>query len=241
MKLLRELDPEGTKIRRRRRILRRTYHSIGPNQIWHVVGYDKLKPYGFAIHGCIDGYSRKLMWLQEGPSNNDPAIVASNYVECVQNMKGCPLILQADPGTENITMGALHCLFRHDAADDFAGLSSFRVSRSDFNQRIEAWWSLFRRRKSQWWMHFFKDLELMGVIHRGIINEIYSLRYCFMPVLQLELSQIVEEWNTHFISHSRVAQCPNGRPDILHSLGGQDCLQPINEDDIALALNEVKS
>ena len=26
------------------------------SQLWHLDGYDKLKPYGFAIHGCIDGY-----------------------------------------------------------------------------------------------------------------------------------------------------------------------------------------
>ena len=24
--------------------------------MWHVDGYDKLKPFGFPIHGCIDGY-----------------------------------------------------------------------------------------------------------------------------------------------------------------------------------------
>lgn len=27
----------------------------GPNFVWHVDGMDKLKPYGFSIHGCIDG------------------------------------------------------------------------------------------------------------------------------------------------------------------------------------------
>ena len=27
----------------------------GPNYVWHCDGYDKLKPYGFAIHGCMDG------------------------------------------------------------------------------------------------------------------------------------------------------------------------------------------
>ena len=29
---------------------------IGPNYAWHCDGYDKLKPYGLPIHGCIDGY-----------------------------------------------------------------------------------------------------------------------------------------------------------------------------------------
>ena len=28
--------------------------------VWHLHGYDKLKPYGFVIHGCIDGYSGAL-------------------------------------------------------------------------------------------------------------------------------------------------------------------------------------
>ena len=28
----------------------------GPNSVWHCDGMDELKPYGFAIHGCIDGY-----------------------------------------------------------------------------------------------------------------------------------------------------------------------------------------
>ena len=27
----------------------------GPNYIWHCDGNDKLKKYGFCIHGCIDG------------------------------------------------------------------------------------------------------------------------------------------------------------------------------------------
>ena len=29
--------------------------SKGPNFIWHVDRYDKLKTFGFNIHGCIDG------------------------------------------------------------------------------------------------------------------------------------------------------------------------------------------
>lgn len=32
----------------------------GSNFIWHADGYDKLKSYGFAIHGCIDGYMKTV-------------------------------------------------------------------------------------------------------------------------------------------------------------------------------------
>ncbi|CAM4734136.1 unnamed protein product [Leuciscus chuanchicus] len=43
MRLLQELNPQRT----RRRFVRRTYHSMGPNYLWHVDGYDFL-PSGFA-------------------------------------------------------------------------------------------------------------------------------------------------------------------------------------------------
>lgn len=36
--LLRELNPEGTRERRRRKLTRRRYHSYGPNFCWHVDG-----------------------------------------------------------------------------------------------------------------------------------------------------------------------------------------------------------
>ena len=58
MNILKEIDPEGTNMQKARRLRRRKYISEGPNSCWHADGYDKLKPYGFSIHDCIDGYSR---------------------------------------------------------------------------------------------------------------------------------------------------------------------------------------
>ncbi|PFX11893.1 hypothetical protein AWC38_SpisGene24237 [Stylophora pistillata] len=66
MKLLRELDPEGVESRKKKRLLRRIYHAKGPNFIWHIDGYDKLKPYRFCVYGAIDGFSRRLNWLELG-------------------------------------------------------------------------------------------------------------------------------------------------------------------------------
>ena len=55
--ILKLLDPEGVEERKMHRLRRRLYISQGPNYCIHVDGYDKLKPYGFAIHGAIDGYA----------------------------------------------------------------------------------------------------------------------------------------------------------------------------------------
>ena len=54
--------------------------------------------------------------------------------KCFFNIAGFPLILQADPGTENSDMGAIQCTLRHEAGDCFSGLNSFRVVKSTFNQ-----------------------------------------------------------------------------------------------------------
>ena len=55
--------------------------------MWHIHGYDKLKPIGFPIHGAIDGFSRKILWLNICPSNNDPYIISYFYVNCISNLK----------------------------------------------------------------------------------------------------------------------------------------------------------
>ncbi|KAK3742548.1 hypothetical protein QZH41_017038 [Actinostola sp. cb2023] len=63
-RLMKKIDPDGVKDRKARRLSRRNYVSMGPNFCWHLDGYDKLKPYGYPIHGCICGYSRRILWLE---------------------------------------------------------------------------------------------------------------------------------------------------------------------------------
>ena len=98
--LLKILDPDGVAARSRHRLQRREQTTDRPNHVWHIDGYDK--PFGFCTHGAIDGYSRRVMWLEVGPSNNNPHIIAQYYVDCVQQMGGTSRIIRADCGTENV-------------------------------------------------------------------------------------------------------------------------------------------
>lgn len=100
--MLKILDPEGVQLRSRHRLQRRKYKTAGPNHIWHIDGYDKLKPFGFCIHGAIDGYSRRIMWIEVGSTNNDPFVIAQYYLDCVRQVGGIPKIIRADCGTENV-------------------------------------------------------------------------------------------------------------------------------------------
>ena len=58
---MREVDPRGVEQRKSRYLRCRMYVSPGPNFCWHIDRYDKLKPFGFSIHGCVDGFSRRII------------------------------------------------------------------------------------------------------------------------------------------------------------------------------------
>lgn len=74
-------------------------------------GYDKLKPFGFPIHASVDGYSRKVLWVELERSNNLPEITARYYLECVKEHGFCPLQTRTDCGTENGIIAAMQCYF----------------------------------------------------------------------------------------------------------------------------------
>ena len=84
---LKEFDPEEVPLRSRRKLHRRKYYVKGPNDIW-LDGNDKLKQYGFSIHGCIDGFGRKMMWLKLSPSNKNPLEIAYCYLNMMSKIDG---------------------------------------------------------------------------------------------------------------------------------------------------------
>ena len=66
--------------RKAHRLVRHRYYAQSPNYVWHVDGYDKLKPYGFCIHGAIDVYSRRILWLEVLNFNNSSICVLDYFV-----------------------------------------------------------------------------------------------------------------------------------------------------------------
>ncbi|XP_049926248.1 uncharacterized protein LOC126406111 isoform X1 [Epinephelus moara] len=230
---LSRLDPSGVQLRSRRRFVRRGYITAGPNQVWHVDGYDKLKPFGIAISGCIDGFSRKVMWLKSGSTNNDPGIIAQHYMQCLSEFGQLPARLRTDCGTENGTMAAIHCALRSQHTDDFAGALSHMYGTSTANQRIESWWSFFRKQRTQFWIEVFSDLR-EGHLFNGTHEHKCLLRYVFLDVLQKELDDYKQLWNNHTIRPVRQSRCPSGKPEAMyhlaHRFGGRECGFPVPQE-----------
>ena len=77
-KALKSVGPDEVNKRKSKTIMRREFLSSGPGSIYHIDVNDKLKCWGFGIHGWVDSFSRKVHWLVVTSSNNDPTVI-SNY------------------------------------------------------------------------------------------------------------------------------------------------------------------
>lgn len=196
--------------------------------MFYLIQVISYKSSGLPIHAAIDGFSRKVLCLEVCRSNNSPTEPTKLYLDCVSEHEGCPLLTRTDYGTENSQVVAIQCFFQSDEEGHKYGTSTR-------NQRIENWWSHFRKSSSGWWINFFKDLRDGEAVDFKSSLHKECLWFCFQGVLQASLDKIKEYWNTHYIRSSR-HETIAGSPDLLFYLpehsGGMDCLVPVSRDKI---------
>ena len=194
------------------------------------------------MHGAIDGFSRKVLWLEVASSNNNPRIVAQYYLDYVRQITGAPRIIRGDRGTENVHIEVIQRFFRRSGDDDFSAEKSFMYGRSTANQRIEAWWSILLKQCTDWWIKYFKDLRDRGLFSDEDIIHRESLKFCFMDLLANELHKVAQHWNTHRIRPTANSESSSGCPDILYFLpqvnNMQDYATPVDLDEIEIAEEE---
>ena len=178
------IDPEGVDVRKRRRLRRRRYGNPGPNAVWHVDGYDKLSPYGIYIHGCVDGFSRYLIWLNAYNTNKDPKVIAGYYAEAIENNYRCPAVIRSDRGTENGLLREMQVFIRRNHGDQHAAENSFRYGKSTTNQRIEWQWGMNRKHGIQYWMNLFQKLKEDWNFSGDLLDK-SLIRFCFTSFIQV--------------------------------------------------------
>ncbi|KAJ7322020.1 hypothetical protein OS493_033416 [Desmophyllum pertusum] len=162
----------------------------------------------------IDSFSRRILWLEVNSTNKKPSVIASHYLDTVQQLEGVPRRMRCDRGTENTIIGNLQQFFRWYDDDDFAGSKSFVQGKSSANQRIESWWSKFQKGGGGWWINLFKDLRDCGLYRDDYLTK-ECLKFCFLPILRQELHLVVELWNTHNIQRQKRGEVEGGKPDIM--------------------------
>ena len=134
------------------------------------------------ISGCIDGYSRKVIWLNVYHTNNDPGVVGGYFVEALKECGGCPHIVRGDHGTENVFVRDFQEFLRPTGHRE----APFMLGSSTANQRIESFWAFLRKECVQFWMDLLQDLQQRGDFTGNYLDK-SLIQFCFMSLLQVDV------------------------------------------------------
>jgi hypothetical protein len=137
------------------------FRVTGPNFLWSLDGYEKLRKVGFQIYACIDAYSRCIIWFYVGRSATTSIGTLKQYLEAVRRLQKRSFFTWSDHGTETPLWaaaqaalakigpkkiqytdedGIVHFYAQGDRLD-----SCHLYGPSTRNIRIESWWRQLRR------------------------------------------------------------------------------------------------
>lgn len=188
--LLNEVDHVGRAARRSRPIQRRIYNVKGPNHLWHMDTDHKLISWRFVIHGCVDGFSRNILYLR-CCLDNTANTAAECFLEGVKEY-GVPSRVRGDHGTENRQVARFMLRVRG------CSRGSFISGRSVHNQRIEYMWGQVNRLAvTSWYSELFRNMEYSRILNSTNELHMLCLHFVFLPRIQRSLSEIMTSWNNH--------------------------------------------
>ena len=241
--MIAELDPEGLEARnlqRKKKKPKGQFTSEGPLWVASLDGHDKLCGYQnstfpLGVYGCIDTFSRKILFLFVCHSNSNPLVVGKMYLQYLFEAEMLPRNLRVDRGTETGKMATIHVylLNKHEDMNDPTDAIIYGPSTSN---KIERWWRELHERLEK----FFK--EQLTILLRGREYEPHSaldrqlLAYVFIPVVQRECDIFVRYWNSHRIRGQDQLEIPAGVPDHIFSFpeqyGGTNMGIPLHKDEL---------
>lgn len=199
------VDPINTALRRSVAIRRRVYHCEGPNAVWHLDGNHKLIKWRFVIHGCIDAYSRTVVFLHCSDNNRASTVLASFTRACEDY--GLPTKICTDLGGENIETWRYMIEQQETPSAVITGSSTH-------NERVERLWRDVYRCVGVLFADTFRQLECEGNLDSLNEIDLFCLHYVFKPRINSTLKAFRESWNNHSLS-----SCNNQTPNQLFISG----------------------
>ncbi|KAH6954064.1 hypothetical protein BKA56DRAFT_603786, partial [Ilyonectria sp. MPI-CAGE-AT-0026] len=224
----------------------------GPNFIWSIDAYDKLRPYGFEIYAGIDAYSRYIPWFFVGFSTHTSIGVGLQYLSVVRELGFTPRIIRADRGKETPVVAGLHWYHSsqtgRERVQPLTGEAvpiqfkdCFVYGKSIHNVKIESWWNRLCKGRSQFWRTVFGTLHTIGLFEPSQIYDQIALLYIYMEPLDTDLRGFVRVWNNHYIrKQSNRPHVIPGVPYVLYHHPEQSHAEDYREPIIPAVLEEME-
>lgn len=186
---LMRVSPQFMQHRRSHTISRRVYSVPSSNFLWHIDGLHCLIRWKIVIHGGIDGFSRRIVYLHAS-CNNRAQTVYSLFHDAVMEC-GWPSRVRSDKGGENVDVARSMVTVRG------TGRKSHITGSSVHNQRIERLWRDTFRCVGQVYYALFYEMEDCELLNPDIDEDLFALHYVFLPRINIQLSKFADAWNRH--------------------------------------------
>ncbi|XP_039862405.1 uncharacterized protein LOC120718119 [Simochromis diagramma] len=170
-------------------VVQRSYSVRGPLSLVHIDTNHKLIRYNVVIFGGVDGYSRKVLYL-DATTNNRAKTAFSFFLRSAQ-LHGLPSRVRADQGVENLDIA--HFMF----ATRGTGRGSFISGKSVHNQRVERLWRDVWIAVTSKYHDILHSLEEDGLLDISDVIHLFGVHYIFVPRLRADLVTFVGGWNNH--------------------------------------------
>lgn len=167
------LSPDSVQMRRTTTVSRRVYNVPSSNALWRIDGLHCLIRWHMFIHGGIDGFSRRIVYLHAS-TNNRADTVLNLFLEATQKC-GWPSHVRSDLGGENVEVARAQIETRG------VGRRSHIAAASVHNQRMERLWRDTFRCVSHPFYSLFYEMESSGLLIPTNETDLLCLHYVFCP------------------------------------------------------------
>lgn len=140
-------------------------------------------------HGCIDGFSRLVIYLQ-CTSNNRASTVYQIFLNAVSKFN-LPSRIRSDQGLENLSVAA-HMIEKRGSER-----RSMLTGSSTHNQRIERLWKDMHNCVTVLYYKIFYFMEEQDLLNSLDELHLWALHYVYLPRINKSLSEFIQAWNNH--------------------------------------------